>query len=72
MDLNDFDPKSDRQQQHRGGHYNDNDEEVHHGHPSGPGVQWKHSLDSGRQSRLWMEPIIPDNVDGVDIKDFNP
>jgi len=39
VDLNDFDPESDRQQQQsRGGHYDD-DDEGHHGHPGGPGVQ---------------------------------
>jgi len=41
VDLNDFDPEADRQQQHQRmghGHYDD-DEEGHHGHPGGPGVQ---------------------------------
>jgi len=41
VDLNDFDPEADRQQQHRGHHgqgYED-EEEGHHGHPGGPGVQ---------------------------------
>merc|ERR1719234_1716445 len=41
VDLNDFDPEADRQQQHHRmghGHYDD-DEEGHHGHPGGPGVQ---------------------------------
>jgi len=41
VDLNDFDPEADRQQQHHRmghGHYED-DEEGHHGHPGGPGVQ---------------------------------
>jgi len=41
VDLNDFDPEADRQQQHRGhhGHGYDDDDEGHHGHPGGPGVQ---------------------------------
>merc|ERR1719430_3001510 len=41
VDLNDFDPEADRQQQHHRmghGHYDD-DDEGHHGHPGGPGVQ---------------------------------
>merc|ERR1712172_139229 len=41
VDLNDFDPEADRQRQHHRmghGHY-DGDEEGHHGHPGGPGVQ---------------------------------
>merc|ERR1719317_1085097 len=41
VDLNDFDPEADRQQQHhRMGHgHFDDDDEGHHGHPGGPGVQ---------------------------------
>jgi len=45
VDLNDFDPSSDRGQQQRGrpGHYDDDDDdEGHHGHPGGPGVQCAH------------------------------
>merc|ERR1712107_394782 len=41
VDLNDFDPEADRQQQHHRmghGHFDDYDE-GHHGHPGGPGVQ---------------------------------
>merc|ERR1711934_1194230 len=41
VDLNDFDPEADRQQQHHRmghGHYDD-DDDGHHGHPGGPGVQ---------------------------------
>jgi len=38
VDLNDFDPEADRQQQRMGNHY-DEDDDHGHGHPGGPGVQ---------------------------------